>query len=116
MSRAIERTIYFAVGLGFIALAFLPQVYSRIPTTILFAGLSVILIATGLRQLVTAPRIADEVSQKMEHASALRRLGLPASWYTRKILFWQFRILSIAIIIMGFMTAFAAFLAHHRGF
>src|SRR2546430_15084357 len=101
MSRVIERTIFLAIGFGLIAMAFLPGLRAGIPDSVLFVGLSAILLAAGLRQLTTAPRLADEVSQKMEHASALRRLWVPAHWYTRHILLWQFRIMSAAMIVMA---------------
>jgi hypothetical protein len=115
MSRVIERTIFFAIGFGLITLAFLPRLRAGIPDSALFVGCSAILLAAGFRQLAIAPRLADEVSRKMTHASALRRLLLPAHWYTRHVLLWQFRIISVLMIVMAFMTAFVAFLAYRRG-
>jgi hypothetical protein len=115
MSRVIERTIYFALGFGLIALAFWPWLRAGISDSVLFAGLCVILVAAGLRQFATAPRLADEVSRKMERAAPFRRLWLPARWYTRDVLLWQFRLTSIMAIAMAVMAGYVAFLTYRRG-
>jgi hypothetical protein len=59
MTSVIERTIYFALGFGLTALAFWPPLRAGISDSVLFAGLCVILVAAGLRQFTTAPRLAD---------------------------------------------------------
>jgi hypothetical protein len=115
MSR-VERTIYFALAFGLMALAFCSRLLASISDSVLFAGLCVIFVATGFRQFATAPRLADEASRKMENASALRRLWLPARWCTRDVLLWQFRLASVMAIAMAVMAGYVAFLAYRRGF
>src|ERR1051326_6237 len=102
MSR-IERTIYFALAFGLIALAFSPRLLAALSHSVLFGGMCVIFVAVGLRQFVTAPRLADEVSRKMQNASPFRRLWLPTRWYTRDLLLWQFRLASMIAIAMAVM-------------
>jgi hypothetical protein len=115
MSRVIERTIYFALAFGLFALAFWPRLRASISYSVLFGGLCVIFIAAGLRQFATASRLADEVSQNMQRASPFRRLWLPAHWYTRDALVWQFRLTSVMAIAMAVMAGYVAFLTYRRG-
>jgi hypothetical protein len=92
-----------------------PQLRAGISDSALFIGLSGILLAGGLWQLTTAPKFADEISQKMADASPLRRLWLPAVCYTRPVLRWTFRITSAAMIVTALMVAYAALVAYRRG-
>ena len=73
----IERAIYFTLALALIALAVWPELRTGISDSVLFGVMSTILLVVGLRQLVITPRLADKVSEKMAHASMLRRLWLP---------------------------------------
>ena len=115
MSSLVERVVLLIIGSGLIALGLWPQLRAGIPDGVLFAGLSTILLAVGLRHLVAAPRLADDVAQKMADASSLRRLWLPARWYTRDVLLWQFRATSVMAITMSLMSAFVAFVVYRRG-
>jgi len=114
-SRVIERAIYFTLAFALIALAVWPELRTGISDSVLFGVMSTILLVVGLRQLVITPRLADKVSEKMSHASMLRRLWLPARWYTRGVLLWQFRLASIVLITMAVLAGHAAFLAYRRG-
>jgi predicted anti-sigma-YlaC factor YlaD len=66
MNRAIEQTIFLAVGFELIVLALWPQFRAGVPDSILFAALSTILIAAGVRQLSTARSLTEEISQKWQ--------------------------------------------------
>jgi hypothetical protein len=109
MVCAVQGTIFFAIGVALIALALLPELRAQIADRALFIGLSAMLLAAGLWQLTAARRFADEISQKMADASALRRFWLPAQCYSRHILLWQFRITSAAMIGLALLIAFLAF-------
>ena len=95
------------------AIAIWPGLRAGISDSTLLAVLSATLILLGAYQLRITRNQADAISEQMAN-SPLRRLWLPARFYTSNIVFWQFRVLNITIIIMGFMPAFAAFFAHRR--
>jgi hypothetical protein len=114
-SRVVQGAIFLVIGCVLIAVASLPELRAGISDSALLIGLSTILLAAGLWQLTTAPKFADEISQKMVDASALRRFWLPAVCYTRPVLRWMFRITSAAMIVMALMIAYAALLAYRRG-
>jgi hypothetical protein len=76
--------------------------------------MSVLLIFLGAYHLGITRERADAISAEFAN-SPFRRLGLPARFYTSKTVFWQFRLLSVLVIALGVMTAYAAVLAHRRG-
>jgi hypothetical protein len=110
----VVGTLFLIIGTLLITVAFRPQLRAGISDPALLAVLSLILILLGAYQLRITRTRACAISEQMAN-SPLRRLWLPARFYTSNVVFWQFRVLSIMIIVMGFMTAFAAFLAHRRG-
>jgi hypothetical protein len=77
--------------------------------------LSFLLLVIGAYELVASRGIADRTAQRLEHGSPIRRLWLPARYYTARNLLWQFRLMSIMALTTGLMTAFAAILARSRG-
>src|SRR6266536_5035944 len=107
----VVGTLFLIIGVLLVTIAFRPQLRAGMSYSALLAVMSPILILSGAYQLRITRTQADAMSQQLAN-SPLRRLWLPARFYTSKILFWQFRVLSIMIIIMGFMTAFAAFVAY----
>jgi hypothetical protein len=115
MMNRTERTIYFALAFGLIALAFSPRLLAAISPGVLFGGLCVTFVAVGVRQFLTASRLSDEVSRKMQNASPFRRLWLPARWYTRYLLLWQFRLASIMLLAIAVMAGHVAFLIYRHG-
>jgi hypothetical protein len=80
----------------------------------LFAVFSAALILLGSYHLGTARRRAGRMSQQLAGSSPLRRLWLPARFYTSRNLLWQFRFAGVCAIITGLMMAFVAYLEYHR--
>jgi uncharacterized membrane protein HdeD (DUF308 family) len=111
----IVGALFLIVGSLLIAVAFQPQLRSRVSDFTLFTTLSAILIIAGAYHLATARRRAERVSQQLAGASPLRRLWFPARFYTSKNLRWQFHLSGGIAILSGLMTAFAAFLTYRRG-
>ena len=110
----VEGALFLIIGTSLIIVAFRPQLWAGISDSALLTVFSAILILLGAYLLRITRTRAETISEQMAN-SRLRRLWLPARFYTSNIVFWQFRVLSIMIIVMGFMTASAAFLAHRRG-
>jgi hypothetical protein len=110
----VAGTLSLIIGVLLIMLAFLPQVRDRVSDSVQLAILAVLLMLAGAYQLRITRTRADAISAQLAN-SPFRRLWLPTRFYTSNIVFWQFRVLSILIILMSLMTAFAALLAHRRG-
>jgi hypothetical protein len=108
-SRVAQGAVFLAIGLALIALAMSPEVRAGIAQSAQLIGLSVILLVGGFWQLMSARKFADEIAEKMADASALRRLWLPAGFYSKQILLWQFRIVSAAMIGMALLIASLAY-------
>ena len=81
----------------------------------LLITLSLLLLAVGAYEFVASRGIAERTAERLVHASPIRRLWLPARYYTAKNLLWQFRLMSIMALTAGLMSAFAAILASRRG-
>ena len=118
MPRKVERVVFLALAFVLFAFAFAIKLWPRLSGGVsdcaFLAAMSALLIFAGAYQLGITRERADAISEELAK-SPFRRLGLPVRFYTSNIVFWQFRVLSIAIIIMGFITAVGAFLAHRRG-
>jgi hypothetical protein len=118
MPRKIERPVFLVIAFVLFALAFAGMlwrpVWAGVSDCVFLSAMSVLLIFLGAYQLGITRERADVISEELAK-SPFRRLGLPARFYTSKIVFWQFRLLSIIIIALGLMTAYAAVLAHRRG-
>jgi glucose uptake protein GlcU len=108
-----DKVVRTIIGASLITVAFL-RLWAGISYSVLFSVLSPILIIAGTYHLRITRKRADAISEQMAD-SPLRRLWLPTRFYTGNKVFWQFRVLSVLSIIMGFATGFAAFLAHRRG-
>jgi hypothetical protein len=117
MPRKIERPVFLAIAFVLFAFAFAsrvwPRVWAGVSHCVFLSALSVLLIFLGAYQLGITRERADAISEELAK-SPFRRLGLPIRFYTSKIVFWQFRLLSILIIALGVMIAYAALLAHRR--
>ncbi len=110
----VVGTLFLIIGALLITVAFRPQLWAGVSDSALLAVLSMLLMLAGGYQLRITRTRAGAISEQLAN-SPFRRLWLPARFYTSNIVFWQFRVLSILIILMSFMTAFAALLAHRRG-
>ena len=111
----VVGALFLIIGSLLIAVAFRPELRSRVSDFALFTTLSVILIIVGAYHLATARSRAERVSQQLAGAPPLRRLWFPARFYTSRNLLWQFHLSGGIAILSGLMTAFAAFLAYRRG-
>ena len=118
MPRKVERVVFLALAFVLFAFGFAimlwPGLSARVSDCAFLAGVSALLIFAGVYQLGITRERADAISEELAK-SPFRRLGLPIRFYTSKLIFWQFRLLSILIIGLGVMTAYAALLAHRRG-
>jgi hypothetical protein len=81
----------------------------------LLITLALLLLVVAAYEFVASPGIAERTAQRLEHASPIWRLWLPARYYTAKNLRWQFRLMSIMALLSGLMAAFAAILARSHG-
>ena len=118
MPRKIERPVFRVIAFVLFAFAFAgmlwPRVWAGVSDCVFLSATSVLLIFLGTYQLGITRERAEAISEELAK-SPFRRLWLPARFYTSSIVFWQFRVLSIMIIVMGLMTAYTAVLAHRRG-
>ncbi len=118
MSRKVERVVFLALAFVLFAFGFAimlwPSLSSRVSNCVFLAGMSALLLFAGIYQLGITCERADTISEELAK-SPFRRLGLPIRFYTSKIVFWQFRVLSIAIIALGIMAAYGALVAYRRG-
>jgi len=110
----VEKTLLLIAALAFFAIALWPQLRASISDFALLAAMSAILVLLGAYQLRITRTEAGGISAQLSN-SPVRRLWLPARFYTSRILFWQFRLMSIMMIIVGLLTGFLAFIAHRRG-
>ena len=115
MRTTVEVTVGLLVVLLLCALAFRPELRARMSDSALFTVFSAALMLLGGYHLGTARKRADRMSRQLAGSSPLRRLWIPARFYTRKNLLWQFRFAGVNVIIMGLMMALVAFLAHRHG-
>jgi hypothetical protein len=112
----IVGTLFLVLGSLLVVAAFRPELWLRASGFTLFITLSPILFVTGAYHFATSHDRAEKLSQQLAGASPLRRLWLPARFYTSRNLVWQFRMMGGMLITAGMMTAFFAFLMHRWGF
>src|SRR5580700_8726284 len=98
MPRKVERVVFLALAcvlfsFGF-AMILWPHLSAGVSDCAFLTAMSAILIFAGAYQLGITRERADSISEELAK-SPFRRLGLPARFYTSKIVFWQFRLLSI---------------------
>jgi uncharacterized membrane protein len=118
MPRKVERVVFLVLAFVMFAFGFAimlwPRLSAGVSDCVFLSAMSALLIFLGAYQLGIKRERADAISEELAK-SPLRRLGLPVRFYTSKIVFWQFRLLSVILIALGVMTAYAAVLAHRRG-
>ena len=81
----------------------------------LFVVLSALLVIGGIYHIATARSRAERFSQQLQGASPIRRLWLPARFYTSTRLLWQLRICGSMSLLGAALMALAAFVAYRRG-
>src|SRR5215475_10042527 len=118
MPRKLERVVFLALAFALFAFAsaimLWPSLSARMSDSVFLASMSALLLLVGFYQLGITRARADTISEELAK-SPFRLLGLPIRFYTSKIVFWQFRVLSIAIIALGILSAYVALLAYRRG-
>jgi hypothetical protein len=118
MSPKVERVVFLALAFVLFAFGFAimlwPSLSAHVSDFLFLASMSAFLLFAGVYQLGITRERAETISEELAK-SPFRWLGLPIRFYTSKIVFWQFRVLSIAIIALGIMTAYGALLAYRRG-
>ena len=111
----IAATVFLLVAAMLFAVALRPQLRSHISDFALFVMLGAALGAAGIYHIATARCRAERFSRQLRDASAIRRLWLPARFYTSTALQWQLRLGGIMALCGAAIVVFAAFLAYGRG-
>ena len=112
----VAVTVFLIVAASLFALALWPELRSSISDFALFVILCGLFTAVGIYHIATArSRAAERFSQQLIGASPIRRLWLPARFYTATRLLWHLRIGGSMSLVAAAMFAFVAFLAYRRG-
>jgi len=115
MHDKIAAAVFFLVTALLFAIAFRPELRSHISDFVLFVTFAAVLSVGGIYNIATARGRAERVSRQLRDASPIRRLWLPARFYTSTSLLWQLRLSGIMAICGAAIVAFTAFLAYRRG-
>ncbi len=110
----IAALIFLGGAALLFTLAFRPELRPRSDFA-LFCMLSVILLIAGLYHIASASDRAGRFAQQLQGASPIRRLWVPAHFYTSTRLLWELRIGGCMMIVGAAAAAYAAFLAYSRG-